>query len=99
MILKYSIIIFINQLVFIGCRTWNVRVIAKNNLVQTLISSGIVHITWLIGIAVGAVSMNEIISNMKWEFFPIIFCSLIGNLIGSYVGMIKLKKLKIVVDK
>lgn len=87
MILKYSIIVFITQLVFIGCRTWNVKAIAKQDMSQVLISGAFVHIAWLISISIGAVSMNEIITNFEWSYLPIVFCSLTGGLIGSYISM------------
>ncbi|WP_271782206.1 hypothetical protein [Aquimarina algiphila] len=86
-ILEYSIIIFITQLIFIGCRTWNVKAIARNNIVHVLLSGAIVHIAWLIGIAIGSVSMYEIINNFKWVYIPIVGCSLVGGLTGSYIAM------------
>ena len=87
MILKYSIIIFVTQLIFIGCRTWNVKAISKQNIPQVLLSGTFVHLSWLISIAIGAVSMHEIITNFKWQYIPIILCSLSGGLIGSYLSM------------
>jgi len=89
MILQYSIIVFITQLVFIACRTWNVKCIASKNISGVLISGAFVHISWLVSIAIGAVSMNEIITHFKWEYTPIILCSLSGGLIGSYLSMKK----------
>lgn len=91
MILNYSIIVFVTQLVFIGCRTWNVKAIAKNNIPQVLISGSIVHLSWLVSIAIGAISMHEIITNFQLNYLPIIACSLSGGLIGSYLSM-KIKK-------
>lgn len=88
MILEYSIIVFITQLIFIGCRTWNVKAIAKHNISQVLISGTFVHLSWLISIAIGAVSMHEIITNFEWSYLPIIACSLAGGLIGSYISMV-----------
>ena len=87
MIIQYSIIVFITQLIFIGCRTWNVKCIASNNLVGALISGGIVHVTWLISIAIGAISTNEIISNFQLEYIPVVLCSLTGGLIGTYIAL------------
>lgn len=87
MVLKYSIVIFLTQLVFIGCRTWNVRAIAKRDLGQVLLSGAIVHITWLIGIALGSISMYKIINDFSWDYTPIVLCSLMGGLIGSYLGL------------
>lgn len=92
MILKYSIIVFITQIVFIGCRTWNVRAIANNNLVEVLISGALVHLAWLVSIAIGAISMNAIIQNFQWSYLPIIICSTIGGMIGSWVGLKQKRK-------
>ena len=87
MILQYSIIVFITQLIFIGCRTWNVKAIAKQDIPNVLLSGTFVHLSWLVSIAIGTISMNEIITNFKWEYLPIVSCSLIGGLIGSYLSM------------
>ena len=87
MIIKYSIIIFVTQLIFIGCRTWNVKAISKNDLTQVLISGTFVHLSWLVSITIGSVSMYEIINNFQIAYLPIILCSLSGGLIGSYIGL------------
>jgi len=87
MILKLSIIVFFTQLIFIGCRTWNVKAIADKNIKQVIISGAFVHLSWLVSIAIGAVSMHEIITNFRLEFIPIVLCSLSGGLIGSYLSM------------
>lgn len=87
MVIEYSIIVFVTQLIFIGCRTWNVKAIGKKDIAQVLLSGAFVHLSWLISIAIGAVSMHEIITNFKWSYLPIIFCSLSGGLLGSYISM------------
>lgn len=87
MVLQYSIIVFMTQLIFIGCRTWNVKAIASKKIPQVLISGTFVHLSWLISIAIGAVSMHEIITNFEWSYLPIVACSLIGGLVGSYLSM------------
>ncbi|WP_163321650.1 hypothetical protein [Draconibacterium mangrovi] len=92
MIVRYSIIVFVTQLIFIGCRTWNVKAISAKNIHQVLLSGTFVHLAWLVSIAIGAVSMNEIITNFRWSYIPIVLCSLTGGLIGSYISM-KNKKL------
>lgn len=95
MILKFTIVIFITQLVFIWARTWNVSAIAEGNIKMVLISGAFVHIAWLISITIGVVSMKEILTNFRWEYLPIIVGSLSGGLIGSYLGLKKkLKKRK-----
>lgn len=92
-VLEYSAFVFVTQLIFIGCRTWNVKAIAAKNIPHVLLSGTFVHLSWLISIAIGAISMSEIIGNFKWEYLPIVFCSLSGGLIGSYWSM-KTNKLK-----
>lgn len=92
MVLKYSCIIFITQLVFIGCRTWNVGAIAVKNITQVLVSGAFVHLSWLVSIAIGSISMHEIISNFEWSYLPIVICSTVGGLVGSYISM-KSKKI------
>lgn len=91
-VLNYSIIIFITQLIFIGCRTWNVKAIAKNDVFNVLLSGAFVHISWLVSIAIGSVSMYEILTNFQLSYLPIVFCSLTGGLIGSYIGLKEKKK-------
>jgi len=92
MILKYSIIVFITQLIFIGCRTWNVKAISRNNLSQVLISGTFVHLSWLVSIAIGSVSMIELLQDFNWHYIPVVFCSLSGGLIGSWLGLIEKSK-------
>jgi hypothetical protein len=87
MILYYSLIVFVTQLIFIGCRTWNVKAIAKQNIPHVLISGTFVHLSWLVSIAIGAISMHEIITNFEWSYLPIVLCSLFGGLLGSYISM------------
>lgn len=87
MILKYSLLVFFTQLIFIACRTWNVKAIAAKNIPAVLISGALVHISWLVSIAIGAISMHEIITNFKLEYLPIVLCSLSGGLLGSYLSM------------
>lgn len=94
MIIELCITVFITQLIFIGFRTWNVRAVADKNLPHVLISGAVVHISWLVGIAIGAKSMNEIISNWSWEHVPVVVFSLAGGLLGSYFGMKKRKPSK-----
>ena len=86
-VLFYSIVVFFTQLIFIGCRTWNIKAIAKNNLPHVLLSGAFVHLSWLVGISIGAVSMNQIITNFELRFIPVVACSLAGGLIGSYIGL------------
>jgi hypothetical protein len=87
MILELSIAVFITQLIFIGCRTWNVRAIANKDIKQVLLSGAIVHISWLVGITIGTVSMTKIMSDFQWQYIPIIIASLSGGLLGSYIGL------------
>lgn len=88
-ILYLSITVFITQIIFIGCRTWNVRAIAQKNIKEVLVSSGLVHLSWLVSIAIGASTTTQIMIEFKWQYMPIIFFSLIGGLIGSYIPLRK----------
>jgi len=92
-ILKLSVTVFIVQLVFIGFRTLNIRAVAEKNIVKVLYTGAIIHLSWLVGIAIGATTMHEIMMDFRWEYLPIIICSLAGGLIGSYMGLVnKIKK-------
>lgn len=92
MIVKLTVTVFLTQLVFIGCRTWNVRAVSKGNLKHVLVSGAIVHISWLVSIAIGSVSMNEIITNFDWRYIPVVLGSLSGGLIGSWIGLQERRK-------
>lgn len=87
MVIGWAVTVFFTQLIFIAARTWNVRAIAKNSLSQVLISGAIVHLSWLLSIAIGSVSMYEIIESKSIEYLPVIACSLAGGLIGSWIGL------------
>jgi len=87
MIIKYSIIVFITQLIFIGTRTWNVKAVSNNKVTQVLLSGAIIHIAWLIATSTGVASMHKIITEMDWQYLPVVFCSLSGGLLGSYISM------------
>lgn len=87
MILELAITVFITQLIFIGARTWNVRAVALDRLGEVLLSGAIVHLAWLVSIAIGASSTYEIINNWNWSYLPIVLCSLIGGIIGSWIGL------------
>jgi hypothetical protein len=87
MVLKYSIIVFITQVIFIGARTWNVKAIAAKNIPHVLISGTVVHIAWLVSMSIGVVSMQEVITKFEWQYIPVILASISGVLIGGYVSM------------
>jgi predicted MFS family arabinose efflux permease len=88
-ILTQCIIVFITQLVFIWSRTLNVRAVAKHNTPAVLLTGAVVHIAWLVGIAIGATSMYKIMTDFKLEYLPIVACSLVGGLLGSWLAMRK----------
>lgn len=76
-----------SQLVFIGFRTVNVKAIADNNLTKALTSGTIVHWAWLVSIGIGGYSMSEIILNFDWSYVPVVICSTVGGLIGTWLGL------------
>lgn len=89
-ILSYCISVFITQLIFIGTRTWNVRSVSIGNVKNALISGTFVHLSWLISISIGVISMDQIINNLQYQYIPVIIFSLLGGLLGTYLGMKKL---------
>lgn len=89
-----SITVFVTQLVFIGCRNWNVHAIASHNLGQIVLSGAIVHLSWLVSIAIGSISMYEIIANFELKYLPVICSSLSGGVLGSVLAYIFLKRPK-----
>ena len=91
-IINLAITVFLSQVIFIGCRTWNVKAISKHNIPHVLLSGGLVHLSWLVSISIGATSMHQLMINFRWEFIPVIMCSLVGGLIGSYIPLHKDRK-------
>ena len=87
-----TVTVFINQLIFIWARTWNVKMIAANNMKAVLVSGAVVHIAWLIGITIGVVSFSEILQNFELRYLPVIFGSLTGGILGSYFGLLEKMK-------
>lgn len=89
MILNYCVTVFVTQFIWIWSRTWNVQTIADDNIPGVLLSGVVLHLSWLVSVAIGSVSMYEIISNFDWSYLPVVACSLSGGLIGSYVAMVR----------
>ena len=52
-IIAMSVAIFILQLVFVWLRTLNIQYIANKDLTRTLISGTVIHILWLLTVAIG----------------------------------------------
>jgi hypothetical protein len=92
MILKYCITVFVTQLIFIGFRTWNVKAVSKGDLKGTLISGAVVHLSWLVSIALGADSTIKILRDFQFEYIPVIAFSLAGGLLGSWIGLMEKRK-------
>lgn len=86
-IIQQTILMFITQLVFIGCRTWNVKSISSKKMSHTLTSGAIVNITWLISMGLGGVSMYNIINEFQWQYVPIVTACVLGGIAGAYIGM------------
>lgn len=90
-ILLHSAFVFLSQLIFICCRTWNVKAIADNKISQVLLSGCIIHIAWLISIALGSFSVYKIVGDFQMKYIPVVFFSMSGGLLGSWLAM-KFKK-------
>lgn len=91
-IIYESAIAFFSQLAFLWARTVNIRYTALGNIKKVMISGGIIHILWLIGIAIGANGAYKVIVDHQLEYIPVLICSLTGSLIGCYIGLIRNKK-------
>lgn len=87
LVIKYSIVVFITQVIFLWSRTWNVQSVARGDVKGALLSGTVVHITWLLSLSLGVTSMNEVISNFDISFVPVVVCSLFGGLLGTYWSM------------
>jgi uncharacterized membrane protein len=81
--------VFVTQFVFVWGRTLNVQAISRGNIAITLLTGALIHITWLVGIAIGANSVYKILNNYDVTYLSIVACSLSGGLLGSYLGMKK----------
>lgn len=92
--LYLALTVFAAQLVFLTSRTINVRAIARGNVLIALLSSVFIHLSWLLSIAIGVVSVAPIVAKQQWDKWPVIAASLAGGLIGTYFGMIKKNKSK-----
>lgn len=88
-ILQLTLLVFFNQIIFIGLRTWNIRLIAAGSRHIAALSSCLIHMSWLVSVAVGATSMYEIIQNFELEYLPVIIGSTLGSIPGTYIGMKK----------
>lgn len=75
------------QVLFIWCRTWNVKAIARHDIFGVLLSGLFIHLAWLVSIAIGAASMHKIVTEFEWQYLPIVLASTFGGLLGSYIGM------------
>lgn len=82
-----TVVNFLTQVVFIWVRTWNVKSVASNDLKQVLMSGALTHIAWLFSISLSAYSMTALMKDWEWQYIPIPIASLIGGLIGSYLGL------------
>ncbi|MDC6350763.1 hypothetical protein PP178_04310 [Zeaxanthinibacter sp. PT1] len=86
-VIQLSISVFVVQLIFIGSRTWNIRAIAEKNVLKVLYTGAVIHLSWLVSVAIGATSMYSIMTNFEWRYLPVVFFSMSGGLLGSYLGL------------
>ena len=86
-ILQLAATMFVTQLFFIWFRTLNVRFVARGNIWGAIWTGFIVHITWLIGIAIGTVSIVEMVKSQDVSYWPVIACSMSAGAIGTYFAM------------
>jgi hypothetical protein len=81
-----TLLVFLNQLIFIGLRTYNVRTIADNKITASMITGFFIHLAWLLGISIGANAGIKILDG-QWEYLPVVLASSIGGLLGTFLAM------------
>lgn len=82
-----TITVLLTNIVFLYGRTWNISAIAEKDIKGVLISATVVHLSWLISVAIGAYSMQKILMNFNWGDVPVVLGSLGGGLYGSYIAL------------
>ncbi len=87
-ITEMTITVFITQFIFTWGRTWNIKSIADRNIKQVLLSGTIVYLCWLMSIALGTISVIELVQNFNINYIPVVISGLIGGNLG---GIVKLK--------
>ena len=87
-IFEMTATVFVTQFLFTWGRTWNIKSIADRNVKQVLLSGTIVYFCWLSSIALGTISVIEIVQNFNTDYIPVIISGLIGGNLG---GIVKLK--------
>lgn len=92
MIWTLAATVFATNLIFLWARTWNVRAIADKHIWGVMWSGTVVHLSWLVSISIGAVSITEIMRDWSMEYIPVVIASLSGGLLGSYIGMLEKKE-------
>lgn len=91
MIIKYTIIVFITQFLFVAMRTLNIKLIASGNVVGTVLTGVLLHSAWLFSVGIGVVSVMEIVQHWDLKYLPVIIASTVGGAVGNYVGLLKKK--------
>lgn len=86
-VLYQSILVFLSQLAFLWARTSNIHATAKNDLKKVLLTGSAIHILWLVSIALGANGVKKVMIENDLTYLPVILFSLIGSLIGAYIGV------------
>ena len=87
-IIEMTATVFVTQFVFTWGRTWNIKAIADRDVKRVLISGTIVYFCWLLSIALGSISVIELVQNFNTDYIPVIIAGLVGGNLG---GIVKLK--------
>ena len=86
-----ALIFGLNQFGFIFVRTHNVKAVAAGHIPHALLSGTFTYLAWIVGIAIGSVSMYDLITDFKLENLIVIASGLVAGLLGTYLAMIKKK--------
>lgn len=81
-----SLLVFLNQLIFIGLRTVNVKAISNNELWKTVLTGIIIHLSWLFGISIGADAGIKLIAG-QFEYLPVVIASTLGGVVGTIIAL------------
>ena len=92
-IIELTGVMFCTQIVFIWFRTLNVRMVSSGDTWGAIWTGFFIHLSWLIGISIGTVSIVEMVKEGNWSYWPVIAASSFAGAIGTYFAMeTKLRK-------
>ena len=86
-IVYQTVLGFSSQLAFLWARTYNVHANASLDVKATVMSGAVIHLLWLVGIAVGSASAFKILVEGDMLYIPVVIGTLSGSILGTYIGL------------